>query len=65
MQIAEDPDFKTPEPLIAVVTTGRLPRRAHHRPRFFVGNGAGVLRELAPRPFPALSAAADGPEPWA
>jgi hypothetical protein len=65
IQIAEDPDFKTLEPLIAIVATGRLPRRAHHRPRFFVGNRGGELRELAPRPFAAVPAVADGPEPWA
>lgn len=47
-QLASDPDFGTPQPLIAVVALGRWPwSRARPRIRFYVGTNDGP-RELKP-----------------
>ncbi len=57
--IAGDADFKTPEPLIGMVATPRLPRRAANIVEFFAGNSAGLLTRLAASAFaqmPALGA---------
>lgn len=52
--IANDDDFKTPEPLIGIVATPRLPRRAANVIEFFEGNSAGSLIRLAASAFVEL-----------
>jgi len=53
-QLAEDPDFKTPRPLIGITLTGQLPRGRYRLPVFFLGDRNGSLRRLKARPFDGL-----------
>lgn len=54
-QLAQDPDFGTPRPLIAIVTNPRWPHSAQHRQiRFYVRTDDGSLAELDVVPLPCL-----------
>lgn len=64
IQIAEDPDFKAPQPLIAIVATAQLPRRRRQQPRFYLLDHGGHLSELVAQGFDCLPDVARGPEPW-
>lgn len=65
--VAVDPDFGTPQPILAIVSLPRLPPRRRPRDvRWFVGDVEEELCPLAPKSMRSLpSAAASVPEwPW-
>jgi hypothetical protein len=57
-QIAQDADFKAPEPVIGILATPWLPHRASATVAFFDGDAAGTLKPLDFRIFDRLPDAA-------
>lgn len=63
-QVAEDDDFKTPRPLVAIVATSRLPRKATNDVEIFERELGGELTRCTVSTFSELPPGTDGPEPW-
>jgi integrative and conjugative element protein (TIGR02256 family) len=64
-QLANDPSFDTPVPLIAIVSTPRFPwQEADHRAAFYIGDKAGMPTALNPVPVDELPDEAAGVPEW-
>jgi integrative and conjugative element protein (TIGR02256 family) len=64
-QLAEDPDYGTPEPLVAIIANPRWPHSAQHRhARFYVGCKDGCLVEVESIPITRLSPETDMVPEW-
>lgn len=63
-QIADDADFKTPRPLVVIVATPRLPRKATNPVEVYERDPGGNLIRQVPSVFEDLPPDAIGPEPW-
>jgi integrative and conjugative element protein (TIGR02256 family) len=67
VKLATEPEYATPQPLIAIAKTGRWPWQERlSEPRFYLGDETGETVELEPRSVTALpESAARVPEwPW-
>jgi integrative and conjugative element protein (TIGR02256 family) len=63
-QLADDSDYGTPEPLIAIASVPRLHRAGAVRVAFYLRHRDGQVVELAPAAFPELPPATQRVPDW-